>query len=82
MIQIIKEDITKLVDDTGVDFKDFNIKTNIDSAYDPCNVCKKELLLFQEYFKAEIEVFRPSYLDEDNIKSVVINKNDFLKLNN
>jgi len=51
------------------------------TTYDPCNVCKRELLIRQELYKADIEVYRPVYFDPIlKSKFVVWNHKTFQQL--
>ena len=80
IIELMNEDIAKIIDELGIPIDNLKVKVSMDTTYDPCNVCKKELLLFQEQFNADLEVFRPFYIDEKGIKNVVVSGLDFIKL--
>ena len=73
--------MAKLGSKLGLDLKDIKIKhIKLESTYDPCNVCKRELLLLQDRYKTTIEVLRPFYLDSKGNKQIVIDNDTFKKI--
>ena len=81
IIELINEDTAKLATDLGLKAQDIKVKRIIlYTTYDPCNVCKKELLLLQEHYRTTIEVFRPFYFDKKGNKKVVTNNKTFNKI--
>jgi len=80
IIELMKEDIARLAEQLGIPFDSFKIDVKMQSTYNPCNVCKRDLYLFQEQFKTNIEIARPFYVDEKGLKQVVTNHDDFKKL--
>jgi hypothetical protein len=81
IIELMNEDIARLAEELKVPFEKIKVKGKIETTYDPCNVCKRELLLFQERFKANLEIVRPFFIDAEGVKQVVIGHADFNKLN-
>ena len=82
IIELINEDISNLATQKGVPIESVKVKyISLKSTYDPCNVCKKELLLLQERYKTTIEVFRPFYVDEKGVRVSVKNNDNFIKIN-
>ncbi|CAM1358276.1 hypothetical protein TPENAI_10081 [Tenacibaculum litopenaei] len=77
ILELVNEDIVKLADKLGIaleDLKRLKIDLKIDSTYDPCIVCRKELLLFQELYDADLAIFRPFYVNKKGKREVVIDK--------
>ncbi|WP_420571856.1 hypothetical protein [Kordia sp.] len=80
VMELIKEDHTDLLQ---VAKKPENVKllsVDLKTTYDPCIVCKKELILFNRFFNAIIRVERPFFVDEDGIKTIVKDNADFKKI--
>jgi hypothetical protein len=74
IIELMNEDIA----DALTNGKKVTVnKVTIKTTYDPCNVCKKELLLFQQRFNAKITVERPFFIDE---KRAYLHERDFQKV--
>ena len=57
-----------------------DIEIIIKTTYEPCYVCKTEILLHQEKLKANILVERPFYIDDKGIKQVVKKHSHFEKI--
>ncbi len=76
--ELMKEDIAQISQKLNVPVEDIKvINITIKTTFDPCNVCKKELLLLEEYFGAPIEIYRPFYTNKKGVKEVVINTETF-----
>jgi len=77
----MNEDIARLSGQLGIPFDKLKVNVKIETTYDPCNVCKRELYLFQEQFNANIEIARPFFVDSKGKSKVVRNHTEFEKLN-
>jgi hypothetical protein len=80
IIELMKEDIARLSEQLGIPYDELKVNVKIESTYTPCNICQRDLYLFQEQFKANIEIARPFYVDEHGLKNVVYDHKTFLKL--
>jgi len=60
---------------------DIEVAFAIETTFEPCYVCKIEILLRQKQYNAEVKVVRPVYIDEFGQKQVVKNSIDFKLLN-
>lgn len=78
--ELVKEHIAKVSEELGVPFEKIKVTLKIETTYDPCNVCKREILLLQEVFNADVEILRPFYINDKGIKKVVIDHKTFLKI--
>ncbi len=59
ILQLIDEDIARLLEKNGFDIKDIDITITIETTYEPCYVCKTDIILHQEKLGAQIKVVRP-----------------------
>ena len=56
IIELMKEDIARLSEQLGIPYDELKVNVKIESTYTPCNICQRDLYLFQEQFKANIEI--------------------------
>ncbi len=61
MDEDIAKVITKHFGEKLIDVKQLKIKKKINSTYDPCNVCKRELLIRKELYNSILEINRPIF---------------------
>ncbi|SEW24235.1 hypothetical protein SAMN05421841_1788 [Chryseobacterium wanjuense] len=76
---LMDEDIAKIATEHNIDLNKLEIKIRILTTYDPCNVCKREILSRAiVYPKSEIKVVRPMYKNNKNIIEPVTNNETFV----
>jgi len=80
------EDIARIATDLNVNPKELVIRYKFYTTYDPCNVCKREILARAViYPKAQFEVIRPVFRNAEGLIKPVQNDlhfSEFLKQNN
>jgi len=76
----IKQNTARILERHNLGPDDIEINIIIETTYEPCYVCKTEILLHQEKLKANILVERPFYIDDKGIKQVVKKHSHFEKI--
>lgn len=75
---LVDEDIARIATEHNIDIEKLEIKLRILTTYDPCNVCKREILSRAiTYPKSQITIARPMYKNSKNIIEPVYNNETF-----
>ena len=80
----IDEDIGKIVDDFNskspnkkISHKDLDIEITIESSFEPCEICKREILIRAQMYNAKIEIYRPMFINNNGVKQIVRRDSEF-----
>lgn len=77
MLLEIDEDIARFADEYKVIVNRLKVDIRISSTFEPCNVCKRDVIIRKKVYQGNIEVYRPFYFSELGTKEIVKGSSEF-----
>ncbi len=84
MLRDMEEDAIMAADRAGLDINELRVEIKIETTYEPCIICKREIMLRQQLLSnnTTIEVEYPEFIDDKGVLRGVKDNEELIKFLN